>query len=193
MQEIYAAAIPAAERAIVGLCHSLNSQLAAVAAYTFLLKRRGALGELEEPLQAHLDELAETIRLVRSLARNPEPEPGPIAVSLLAETASALMRSYPEGSVVFELADAEAPTLVRCDWSAALRALLFAGAWVSRDYNDSVTVRLSASTEMGQGTLTVEAVGNLPAPTASGSHFETGERFTWVTTGDRTLTLHLTP
>ena len=193
MQQMDAAEIPAAERAIVGLCHSLNDQLAAVSAYTFLLKRRGALGELEEPLQAHLDKLAETIRLVRSLARNPEQEPGPVAVSLLAETATALMHSYPDGPVAFELAESASPAVVRCDWSSALRALLFAGAWVSRDYPDRINVRLSASTEIGLGTLTVEAIGDLPVPIDSGSRFETGERFNWVTTGDRSRTLHHLP
>ena len=42
-QERNVADIPATERAVVGLCHDLNDQLAAVSAYAFLLRRRGAL------------------------------------------------------------------------------------------------------------------------------------------------------
>ena len=83
------ARIPATERAVVGLCHDLNDQLAAVSAYTFLLKRRDLLGEVDGPLQERLEEMAGAVRLVRSLCRDPMAKRGPVAVSNSSAPASA--------------------------------------------------------------------------------------------------------
>lgn len=190
MQQMDAAEIPAAERAIVGLCHTLNDQLAAISAYAFLLKRRNALGELEEPLQSHLDKLADTIRLIRSLARGSESERGPVAVSLLAETASALMHQYPEGRVDFELGESEVPAVIRCDWTVGLRSLLFAGAWVSRDYPDRVNVRLSVPPGEPSA-LDVEAVSELPLPLDSAPRYQEQDNLKWSSTGPRSLRMYL--
>ena len=110
------AGIPASERAVVGLCHDLNDQLAAVSAYIFLLKRRGVLGDLAEPVQEHLDRLAHGVRTVRSLARSPTPHVGPVSITLLAEAANDAMRSYPDGPVRFVVPGAdEGATVVHCD------------------------------------------------------------------------------
>jgi hypothetical protein len=134
--------IPAAERAVVGLCHGLNDQLAAVSAYAFLLKRRGLLGDIDEPLSQHLEQLAHSVRLVRSLCRSPEPELGPVALSILAETAEELMQAYPEGPVVFRVpaSDERDALVLRCDWTGALRSLLVAAAWARRDIDHNETV-----------------------------------------------------
>lgn len=193
MQQLDAVDISAAERAVVGLCHSLNDQLAAVSAYVFLLKRRGALGDIEDPLQSQLDRLADSIRLVRSLARDAEPEVVPISMALLAETATSIMRTFPDGPVAFQVADDASSAVVRCDWTGALRAILFAGAWVGRDYRERVDARLSVATEGDAPTLNVEALGELPSPLASGPRHDRSRGFHWSSTGERSVTIHLIP
>jgi hypothetical protein len=139
--------IPATERAVVGLCHGLNDQLAAVSAYAFLLKRRGLLGEIDEPLSQHLERLAHSVRLVRSLCRNPDPEVGPVALSILAETAGELMLAYPEGPVAFRVTTPNEHDgfVLRCDWTGALRSLLVAAAWARRDIDHNETVEVSVT------------------------------------------------
>ena len=138
--------LPATERALVGLCHALNDQLAALNAYVFLLERRGALDESDAPLREHLDNLALRVRLIRFLARDPRPDVSPVSVTLLTEAATAVMDGFPEGSIVFETADAEEGPVVRADWNRAVRALLVAGAWASRGGGEGrrVTVQLES-------------------------------------------------
>jgi len=140
------AGLPATERALVGLCHGLNDQLAALNAYVFLLERRGTLDESDAPLRAHLDRLAGQVRLVRSLARDPTPDISPVGVSLLAEAATEIMDGFPEGSVIFEAEEGDGPSVVRCDWNRALRALVLAGAWLSRETKDPKRVTVIAAT-----------------------------------------------
>ena len=79
-----AAGIPAPERTVVGLCHDMNDQLAAVSAYVYLLERRGKLGDMGGALQAHLDRLASCGRCLGNIppywspSRSaPWPEPRP--------------------------------------------------------------------------------------------------------------------
>jgi hypothetical protein len=160
------AGIPATERVIVGLCHSLNDQLAAVAAYIYLLERRGQLGELGPPLQEHLDQLAHSVRLIRSLSRGAEPEVAPIALSLLAESATELMEAYPEGPVVFRPSTAHQAGVLHADWTWALRSLLVAGAWVSRGCTETVHVEVALEDAQGARDLQVRASGGLPPPPA---------------------------
>lgn len=136
--------LPATERALVGLCHGLNDQLAALNAYVFLLERRGILDEEDAPLREHLHNLAQQVRLIRSLARDPEPEVSPVSVSLLAESATAIMDGYPGGSVVFEATGSDESSVVRVDWNRAVRALLVAGEWVSRGGGEGRRVSVAA-------------------------------------------------
>lgn len=155
------AALPATERALVGLCHGFNDQLAALNAYVFLLERRGVLEGSDEPLKVHLDRMADQVRLARALARDPEPQPSPVAVSLLAEAATQIMHAFPEGPVIYETADGDEGVVVRCDWGRALRALVVAGSWISRETTDPVRALVRAE---GRHGLTVEAVGELTGP-----------------------------
>ena len=157
--------IPATERAVVGLCHALNDQLAAINAYAFLLKRRGVLDDADAPLQDHLDRLAEMVRLVRSLCRDPEPEVSPVALTLLTEAATQVMEDYPDGSVIFHPRGDGDGAVLRCDWARALRALLLAGAWVSRGVDGPVSVAVAVENHDG---FSVEAVGDVPPPPDEG-------------------------
>lgn len=151
--------LPAPERALVGLCHGLNDQLAALNAYVFLLERRGALDERDAPLRQHLDSLAQRVRLIRSLARDPTPEVSPVSVTLLTEAATAVMEGYPGGSVVFGASGSEGGHVVRADWNRALRALLVAGEWVSRDRGEGRRVDVRAE---GRECLVVSSSGTPP-------------------------------
>ena len=152
------AALPATERALVGLCHGLNDQLAALNAYVFLLDRKGALEENAASLQLHLDRLADKVRLLRALARDPSPEITPVAVSLLVEAATSVMDGYPEGSVVYESVTEEG-AVVRCDWSRGLRALVVAGAWVTRGMPSGRRVTVTVAEDGG---LRARAEGEAP-------------------------------
>jgi hypothetical protein len=191
MQHRNAAGVPAAEVAVVGLCHDLNDQLAAVSAYTYLLNRRGVLGDIGDPLQKQLDRIAETIGLVRSLARSHDASVGPVALSLLSETATVIMRGYPQGRVVFEVLDDDSPAVIRCDWTRALRALLAAGAWVSREYVESVTVHVALESATEGPTLRVEAVGDLPTPSPSEGLPELSDDLVVVASAGRSLRFRL--
>lgn len=180
------AGIPATERAVVGLCHALNDQLAAVNAYAFLLKRRGVLDDADTPLHFHLDRLAESVRLVRSLCRDPEPEIGPVALTLLAEAATQIMDGFPDGTVVFNAEEAEG-AVIRCDWARAIRAILLAGAWVSRDVLDDVTVDLGVD---DAGTLELLARGDLSEPRDAEGHPDVGcEPVSIESTGARSVSI----
>ncbi len=157
------AVVPASERAVVGLCHDLNDQLAAVSAYVFMLKRRGALGQMEEPIQEHLDRLAHGVRMLRSLARGHEPHVGPVSVSLLAEAVTDVMRSHPDGPVRAVVGDAEdGAAVVRCDWNTAIRCLLEAASWVRRGIDAAVL----ADVEMRPGPTPNSVSVSLTAPPA---------------------------
>ncbi|MBT8488205.1 MAG: hypothetical protein HKN72_07055 [Gemmatimonadetes bacterium] len=152
--------LPAPERALVGLCHGLNDQLAALNAYVFLLERRGTLDESDAPLRKHLDELARRVRLIRSLARDPHSEISPLSVALLTEAATAIMEGYPGGSIVFDVEGAEEGPVVRADWSRALRALLVAGEWASRGGGEGRHVDVRAQ---GRDSLLVSSSGSRPS------------------------------
>lgn len=151
--------LPTTERALVGLCHGLNDQLAALNAYVFLLERRGALDESDAPLKEHLHELAQRVRLVRSLARDPQPDVSPVSLTLLAECATAIMDGYPAGSVIFDPVGADEGAVVRADWNRALRALLVAGDWASRGCGENRHVSVAAD-----GRLTVLVSADESAP-----------------------------
>jgi len=137
--------VPAAERAIAGLCHSLNGSISAIAAYVFLLERRGTIEGSEAPLAEHVDKLAGQVRLLRSLVRNDAADVEPVAASLLAESVTLIMSDFPEGPVVFQLRSDDAAAVVRCDWPRAVRALVSAGAWLSRDVPTPVRVSMSVA------------------------------------------------
>ena len=185
------AGVPATERAVVGLCHGLNDQLAAISAYVYLLQRRSQLGDMGEALHTHLDRLAHSVRLVRSLCREHEPEGAPVALSLLAETANELMEAYPEGRVVFVPRDADAGSVVRCDWTRALRSMLIAGAWVSRDVSEPVNVDVWIE-ETDTTSIRMTAADELPDPPDEPLHEEAGSHgIVLETPGARHVTIHL--
>ena len=167
-KERHVAGIPATERVVVGLCHDLNDQLAAVSAYAFLLKRRGQSPDLADPLQEQLDRLAHSVRLVRSLCRSTEPEVGPVAVSLLAESAGELMRAHPEGAVRFTLPASNGSSngagVVRCDWTRALRALLSAAAWVRRGVAPDLVAEIRIEKGSDPDTIVLALASDAPAP-----------------------------
>ena len=141
--------VSATERAVVGLCHDLNNRLASVSAYAFVLGKRGQLGDAAEPIQAQLDGLAHSIRLIRSLCRDVTSEVGPLSLSVIADGATELMLHYPEGQVRFDADLPEEGGVVRCNWAEALRSMLIAGAWLRRGLprNEAavVTIRPGAS------------------------------------------------
>jgi len=166
--------IPATERVVVGLCHGMNDQLAAISAYLFLLERRGLLGEVGGPLQDHLDRLAAKVRLLRSLTREGESPVEPVAISLLAEAATEIMAEYPEGAVAFRLRVGSAGGVVRCDWARALRALLLAGAWISRGVREPVLIELSTGFDGDLQLLRAQALDDLPEHEAGELHQDTG-------------------
>ena len=160
----HASGIPAAERALVGLCHDLNDQLAAVSAYAYLLNRRGMLGDLGAPLHEHLDRLAHSIRMVRSLCRNTNPEVGPVALGVLAEAATELMRHHPDGPVRFCLPETygNGGSVVQGDWSRSLRALLHAAAWARRGIDPDETVEVLIQAGPRPHSLDVRVEGTYP-------------------------------
>jgi hypothetical protein len=162
--------IPATERVVVGLCHGMNDQLAAISAYLFLLERRGQLGEVGKSLQVHIDRLAAKVRLLRSLARDGDSPAEPVAVSLLAEAATEIMAEYPEGAVDFRLRADYGGAVVRCDWARALRALLLAGAWIGRGVDGRVHVEITPGVDGHVQLLHLQAVDDLPPPPGDELH-----------------------
>lgn len=153
--------VPPTERVLVGLCHGLNDRIAAVAAYLYLLERRGTAAEVLPALQGQIEQLGHAVRLVRSLARDDTPRPGPVAVTLLAESASELMEAYPEGPVVYTPRAGDESAVVRCDWTRALRALVLVGAWVSRGIPGRVTVQVEVEHGGSATTLVLSAPDEL--------------------------------
>lgn len=168
------AGIPATERVVVGLCHAMNDQLAAISAYVFLLERRGRLEDVGKPLQGHLDRLAAQVRLLRSLTRDGQSPVEPVAISLLAEAATEVMSDYPEGAVHFAVQPGGADGVVRCDWARALRALLLAGAWISRGIGETVRVEISSWSDGGVQLLRAQATDALPPEPAGELHQDSG-------------------
>lgn len=140
---------PAAERAVAGLCHDLNNRLASVAAYLFVLNRRGLLGNGGESVQADVDAIARDVRHIRALCRGGTVEYGPVPLSVVAEHASEIMEHFPEGPAEVVVADTsvESGHVVRGDWTQVLRAVLLATAWIRRgvDSETSVPITLSGS------------------------------------------------
>ncbi len=163
--------LPATERALVGLCHGLNDQLAALNAYVFLLERRGVLDESDAPLRKHLDKLAQQVRLVRSLARDHEPDVSPVSLTLLTESATEIMDGFPEGSIVFDALRADDGPVVRADWNRVLRALLVAGEWASRGEREDRRVSVEAESKHSL-LVTAEPTG---VPSPEEPHFDEGD------------------
>jgi hypothetical protein len=117
-----------------------------------------------------MDQLAHSVRLIRSLSRGPEPEIAPIALSLLAESATELMEAYPEGPVVFRPSSADQAGVIHGDWTAALRSFLVAGAWVSRGCTETVHVEVALEGPEGSRDLRVRASEELAPPPADDLH-----------------------
>lgn len=159
------AGVSATERAVVGLCHDINNRLASVSAYAFVLNKRGLLGEAAEPIQAQLDGLAHSVRLIRSLCRDVTTEIGPLSLRVIAEGASELMVTYPEGQVRFEAEVSEDGGVVRCDWSAALRSVLLAGAWLRRGLPSSEAAVVSIQPGASPNSMVLDARITDPAET----------------------------
>lgn len=159
------AGVSATERAVVGLCHDINNRLASVSAYAFVLNRRGLLGEAAEPIQAQLDGLAHSVRLIRSLCRDVQPEIGPLSLRVIAEGATELMVTYPEGPVRFEVEADDDGTVLRCDWSAAQRSVLLAGAWLRRGLSRAETAVVVMRPGSGPNSVTLEAGADEAAET----------------------------
>lgn len=130
------------DRVVAGMCHRLNSQLAAANGYLFLLRRRERLGEFDEALQREMDEVARSIHLLRSLCVGDEPHPTPVSLAQITETASEIMEHHPYGPVRFVTNEADAELLLRVDWAFALRGLMAVGEWIGRELDDEVEVRI---------------------------------------------------
>jgi hypothetical protein len=154
----------AVEVAIVGMCHRLNGQLAAASAYVYLMKRRGQLGGMEEALQGHMDDLAHSVRLIRSLCRETEEDRSPIALSLLAETATDVMMHHPSTVVTF-VPSGETGGVIHADWARTLRAVLIVGTWITRGATGPADVELRLGNEDREA-LYLRAPGDLPEPSA---------------------------
>lgn len=167
-EESDVARIPATERAVVGLCHDLNDQLAAVSAYTFLLKRRDLLGEADGPLQERLDEMARAVRLVRSLCRDPLVKRTPVAVSILAEAVSDILRSHPEGPIRCRALEShpDGSGVVRCEWASTLRSLLVAAVWVRRGISPEERVEIQLTLGPEPNSLLVSLLDRDEEPTS---------------------------
>ena len=188
------ASIPATERAVVGLCHDLNDQLAAVSAYTFLLKRRDLLGDMDGPLQERLDEMARAVRLVRSLCRDPMLKRGPVAVSLLAEAASDILKSHPEGPIRCRALESEedGSGVVRCEWASTLRSLLVAATWIRRGIPTEERVEVELGLAPDPNALQVSLVGRDEDPTDEPLVPDPYSRGIEISaSGPRTVVLHL--
>lgn len=182
--------IPATERAVVGLCHGMNDQLAAVSAYLYLLERRGMLGDMGVALRTHVDGLAQTVRLVRSLSREHPPVIEPVALSILAESASELMAQYPEGPVAFRVQPGHEGGVIRCDWSRALRVLLLSAAWASRGIPELVQADLSLGVDGDERLLRVQVLHDVEPPVCQEVSAEPGSAGIRIeSTGDRTLVI----
>lgn len=157
--------VSATERAVVGLCHDINNRLASVSAYAFVLNKRGLLGDAAEPIQAQLDGLAHSVRLIRSLCRDVTSEVGPLSIRVIAEGATELMVTYPEGPVRFDSDVGEDGGVVRCNWSAVLRSVLIAGVWLRRGLPATKTAVVTMRPGSSPNSISLEAEGEVPEET----------------------------
>lgn len=152
------------DRVVAGMCHRLNSQLAAASGYLFLLRRRERLGEFDEPLQGQMDEIARSIHLLRSLCVDDESRPTPVSLGQVVETASEIMEHHPHGPVRFSTDASSDEAILRVDWARALRTFLTVGAWIGRELDDAVEVSVHYDGSGPNGVLRLVPVGDLPAP-----------------------------
>ncbi len=155
------------DRVVAGMCHRLNSQLAAANGYLFLLRRRERLGEFDDPLQREMDEVARSIHLLRSLCVGDEPHPTPVPLSQITETASEIMEHHPFGPVRFVTTEAAAELLLRVDWAFALRALMAVGEWIGRELDDLVEVEIQVLQGRETRVLRLAPRADLPEPSGS--------------------------
>ena len=151
---------------MVGLCHDLNDQLAAVSAYVFLLKRRDLLGDMDGPIQERMNEMARGVQHVRSLCRDLMPRPTPVALTLLAESLSDILRSHPEGPIRCNAVDVDGQGagVVRCEWASALRSLLISAVWVRRGVPQEETVDLELTAGSAANSVVVSLPGSFDPP-----------------------------
>ena len=156
------------DRVVAGMCHRLNSQLAAANGYLFLLRRRERLGEFDAPLQQGMDEVARSIHLLRSLCVDDEPHPTPVSLAQITETASEIMEHHPHGPVRFVATDAAAEVLLRVDWARALRALMAVGEWIGREIDHAVEVEVRALEGTDPQVLQLAPVEHLDDPREPG-------------------------
>jgi hypothetical protein len=147
---------------LAGLCHSLNDRIAAVSAYLYLAERRKDVSDLMPVLQDQMERLVRSVRLVRSLVREETPSVEPVALSVLAESATELMEAYPGGAVVYRPRSGDEGAIIRCDWTRALRALVLAGAWVARESLASVEVEMSFEHDEATSVLVLAAPDSAP-------------------------------
>lgn len=188
------AGVSATERAVVGLCHDINNRLASLSAYAFVLNKRGLLGENADPIQAQLDGLAHSVRLIRSLCRDVNPEIGPLSLRVIAEGATELMITYPEGPVCFEAEVDDSGGVVRCDWAAAQRSLLLAGVWLRRGLPWSETAVVVIRPGAGANSITLEA--RIEDPTETGEALlpdNHGDGVSMESVGPRTVQISFSP
>jgi len=168
---------PVTDQVFVGVCHHLNSRLAAANAYLFLLRRRGVLGEFDAPLQEQMDGIADTVHTLRSLCLDAPPRPGPVSLGELLRAATELMRDHPSGPVTFEVAsEPETGAIVlKVDWPRAIRALVTVGSWMSREQEGLMEIRVSADAGGTPSELTlVDTSGAAPGLPASDGDSGTG-------------------
>lgn len=157
-------AVPATERVMVGLCHALNDRIAALSAYVYLVERRSEGGELLAALRHQLDRLSHSVRLVRSLIREHTPVAAPVALSVLTESATELMEAYPDGPVVYRPRTGQESAVLRCDWTRTLRALVSAGAWVTRNCQEPAEVEVAVARQGATTVVVVTAPEGMPDP-----------------------------
>ncbi|MEM7416458.1 MAG: hypothetical protein AAF389_13220 [Gemmatimonadota bacterium] len=161
-EERLATGIPAAERAIAGLCHDINNRLASLHAYLFVLERRGLSAEETAVVAESFEGVAAGVRLIRSLSRGGVVEVGPVGLGVVAKHATDIMRHYPDGVINFTVADSshEAGDVIRGDWTQILRAVLLGSAWLRRgvDPETPVSIILSGG---GPQEILLEALGDL--------------------------------
>lgn len=157
---------PPGDRVLVGLCHHLNSQIAAANAYIFLLRRRDRLAEYDEPLQERMDDIARSVHLLRSLCVEGEPHLTPVSLAQLAETASDVMKDHPDGPVRFVPGTANGDTILRVDWARALRTLVSVGAWAAREREEPTDLRIQLTGSRGHALLSLAPAIELSAPTS---------------------------
>lgn len=187
-EERLATGIPAAERAIAGLCHDMNNRLASLHAYLFVLERRGLSAEESAIVSETFEGVVAGVRMIRSLSRGGVVEVGPVGLGVVAQHATDIMQHYPDGPIDFTVADAshEAGDMIRGDWTQILRAVLLGAAWLRRgvDRETNVSVVLSGG---GPQDLVLEALGELGEAPFEELSALPGDGVEFSTTGDRSV------